>query len=799
MIRASIRRLLHRPSGPILAALTLALGLGVSTALFTVTRDVVLRPFPFPKQEQVVAIWASVPQKGVKHLELTMAQYELFRDRAQSIEGMSVVSAANFNVIAHVPEPVSVKSNFVSRSFYGMMGARAERGRLFADAEHVPNAPKVAVISHRLWVSQFGSDPRTIGRAVDLEGDKFTIVGVLAPDFDFPREADLVIPLEPFFAGSDEAQRHNSVLEGVARMRDGLTVEQVNSELDALARETEGLYPGEYDGVRNHAVPLVDEILGATRPAMTTLFVMALLVLGIATFNAASIFVARAVSRQRDFSIRAALGASRFNLLLEVLTETLIISGVAAASGFLLARGAVAALVRFGPASMPRIHAVQIGVDTYGFAAVAAIAVAVVCALFASARTGSSQGLREGIDRGHAALRSRRVLSGLAGVQLAVSVVLLVAAALMIRSFVALSSIDTGFQREHVVTAHIPLPSPAYADAEKRKRFFTELLERVRKAPSVEAAGGVLIRPLEIELGWDWTHTIEGQGVAEQQKNPMANLVSATPGYLEAMGIRLLRGRSVGEGDRADAEQVMVVGQAFALRHWGSIDVIGKRVKAGKVDSKNPWRTIVGVVSDVRYRGMTTEKHDVYHPFQQSSWTPQYVAIRTSGSAEPAVGALRQIVRSIDPTVPVSSVRTTAELVNAKLSQPRLNATVLTTFAVIALLLSVIGVYAVLSYAVRNRNTEMGVRLAIGASSSDLMKLILREAMRVCMFAIVAGAAASILLTRVFGGFLYAVSKNEPVTLAVAAAVVFAAAIAGSLVPAMRAATTDPVNALRTE
>jgi putative ABC transport system permease protein len=789
------RRLLRHPAAPLLAVVTLALGLGISTALFTITRDVVLEPFPFKEQERLVAIWTNVPARSVPHLELTLAQYGYLREQARTIEHVSVISAANFSVIVNTPDPVNVKSNFVSQSFYPLLDVKALHGRVFSAAEHRPDAPPVALISHRLWTTLFGSDPTIVGKPIDLEGDKATVVGVLPPELNLPVDADLILPLEPLYNVPEE-QRHNSVLEGLARMKAGVTLEQVQAELNVLADQIEKKWPASYEGKENHALPLVDEILGTTRPAMTTLFVMALLVLAIATLNAAGIFIARAVARQRDRAIRMALGATRGALLRELLAETLTVSLAAAAIGFLLAKAAVALFVRMGPDTIPRLRQVTVSPATYAFAAAAAILIAVVCAIFASIRTAD---VPADINKNAAAMRSRRVLTIVAGVQLGVALVLLVGAALMVRSLLSIARIDAGFAREHVVTAHLPVPGEAYADAAKRKRFFEQVVETLRTSPGVEAAGATLIRPLELELGWDWTHTVEGQGAGEQAGNPMANLVSITPGYLEAMGVPLVRGRYFGDVDKEDGQQTMIVGRSFAMRHFGSVDVVGKRVKGGKIDSKQPWRTIVGVVGDVRYRGLTTEKLDVYHPYLQSVWTPQYVALRTKQSPRAAEAALRAIVRGIDPTVPVSNVRSNAEMVDAKLAAPRLNAWILATFAAVALLLSIVGVYAVLSYAVRNRTTEMGVRLALGARAGDLLRLVIRDALLVSISATMAGTLAAVFLTRFLGSFLYGVSRAEPLTLFAAAAIVIAAAVVGSVVPALSAARTDPLVALRSE
>jgi putative ABC transport system permease protein len=402
MLTRTIRRLLRQPSAPVLAVVTLALGLGISTALFTVTRDVVLRPFAFRDQERIVAIWASIPERSVPHLELTLAQHAYLRDHSKTLEQVAVMSAANFSVIVNTPDPVNVQSNFVTSSFYPLLGVKALHGRVFSADEHQPNAAPVALINERLWTSLFGGDPKLIGKVIDIDGTKATVVGVLPAEVNLPVGADLILPLEPFY-NPPEAGRHNSVLEGLARMKPGATLEGVQAELNVMADAIEKTWPDSYKGTENHALPLVDELLGTTRPAMTTLFGMALLVLAISMFNAASIFIARAVARQRDTSIRVALGASRAALLREVLAETLVVSTVAAAIGFVLARAAVAALVRIGPATIPRLHEVTVRPSTYAFAALAAILVALVCALFASLRSGGLDGLRDGVERTHRA------------------------------------------------------------------------------------------------------------------------------------------------------------------------------------------------------------------------------------------------------------------------------------------------------------------------------------------------------------------------------------------------------------
>ncbi len=795
MMRITIRNLARRPAAPAIAALTLALGLATSTTLFTIVRDVVLRPFPMRDQERLVTVWSHVPERSIPHLEITVAEHEILRTQSKSIEDMGVISAANFNTILNIPEPVQVRANFVSRTLYPLLGARALHGRLFTGSEHGRKDEHVILLSHRAWMALFGGDAKVINRPIDVEGEKYTVVGVLPAELNIPAGAEVIFPMEPLFGGSPSHQ-HNSVLEGIARLKPGVTLAAAESEMSAIASRLTSVDREAYQGVRKRVTSLTDEILGGARPAMITLLLMSLLVLAISTFNAAGIFVARAVSRQRDLAIRSVLGASRRRLLMEAFRETAVVSAVACILGLAFSIGAIALLRRVGADVIPRIEQVRVDLLTYFFAAAASLGVAAICAVAASLRS-HTQSLRDAIERSYAARRSARTLAIITAVQLTVVFILLGGAALMMRSFAALANINPGFRRDHVLTAQLPLPGAAYGQPGSQQRFFTEVVERLRRSPGITQAGAMLIRPLELEVGWDWTHTVEGQTPESQAKNPMANLVSATPGYFEAMGIPVLRGRAFEEHDDANAAKVMVVGRSFALRHWGTLDVIGKRVKAGKVDSDKPWRTIAGVVEDVRYRGLTVEKLDVYHPYLQSPWAPQYVAVRTSKSPAAAAATLRSVVRSIDPRVPVAALKTSDELVETKLMQSRFNVWIVTVFASVSLLLAIAGVYGVRSYAMSSRGGEMGVRMAIGASGRDLLRLMFRETFLMAVFALVAGSVGVLMLTRVVARFLYGVTPLEPLALVVAAIAVVLSAMAGGIVPAMRAASTDPVAALR--
>jgi putative ABC transport system permease protein len=794
-IRHAFRRIAQYPAHSAVAILTLTAGLGVSAALFTVTRDVVFKPFPFRDQDKLVAVWANDAKHGVPHLELTYYQFEQVAARAKTMEQTALISAANFNVIANTPEPHQLAANVVSQSFFPLLGVTVAQGRTFAAADFKPNAPGAVIISDRLYRNLFGASPAALGRRVDVEGTSFTLAGVLPASVDYPRGADILFPLTP---PTDADGVHNSVYMGIGRLRAGATLAGLGAELRTIAT---ALQPADkqYEGVTMTAAPLVHDILGVTRPAMSILFAMALLVLAIATLNVSSLFVAQVVARQREMAIRTALGARRSQLVAGLLAEALAVALVASAAGYVLARLLLKAFLAAAPESIPRVADVAIRPATYAFLAVAAIVVSIVCALVASLRIGSSRTIREGIDRIGAAVASRRLLATLAAVEIGVAVTLLAGAALMIRSFSRVSAIDPGFRREHILTAQLPLPSSTYAEHAKQVRFFRELLTRLRATPGVERAGIVLVRPLELELGWDHVFTLDGQSVADAERNPLANLLAISPGYLETMGTPLLRGRAFTDDDREQSAPVILVSRSFARHCWRTDDVVGKRVKAGRPSGKGKWRTIVGVVGDVRFRGLTTEKLDVYEPYTQSRWTPQYVAVRTTGPPRSAETTLRSIVSSIDRSVPVAAVRTTDELIDAKLAQPRVNAWVVGAFALVALFLSVVGVYAVLSYVVRSRTREMGVRMALGARGRSLLALVVREAARLALIGSAGGVAGALVVAHFLGDFLYGVEGAALPLAALATFTLVAAAIAGALVPGWRAARVDPSTALRYE
>jgi putative ABC transport system permease protein len=798
----SLRRLARRPGGAILAALTLGLGLAVALTMFTVVDSVLLRPFPFADQERLLTFWASDPQRDVPRLEIMWMELERFREESQSLSEFAAYSAANNSlVLRRRGEPVQLKVNIVSREFLPMLGVSAHRGRNFTAAEHEIGAPAVCMISHAAWVMLFGQDEKILEEPLLAGEEPVEVVGVLPPHLDLPDDAQILFPLESSMPSEDS--RNARVLAGLAKLRPDATIEQARAELTTIAARIERDHPDSHQGITVAVFPLVDELLGATRPALHWLLAMGVALLVIAFSNVANVFLTRAVGRGRELSLRLALGATRWRLLRQVSIEALVVTLVAAGAGLLLARVGLSLLLRWAPENLPRLGEIGVRGSTYFLLVAISLVVCLALSWFSTWRPAQSDlthsigaGSRASLARG-----ARALLDGVVVVQVALTLLLLAAASIFLQGYLASARIDPGFRTENVITAHLPRgyvfgPPPQQA---QRRLYFDALLERVRALPGVQAAGSVLMRPLEMEQGWDFAHTVQGQGPAEQEQNPLANLLSATPGYFEAMGIRLVAGRTFSGADTAESEKVVVVGESFARRLGGTESAIGRQIKSGKPDSASPWLKVVGVVGDVRYRALATEKLDLYVPYTQTNWSPNYLAVRVDGEPAAAIAALRAIARELDPEAPLSSVRTTSELVGAKLAQPRLNAAILVLFAATAIFLAFVGLYSLLSYVTSLRAHELGVRVCLGATAARLRRMVIRESLRIALPGVLVGAVASLALARLMASQAFGIGAVDARLLAAAGVALTAVCVMAALGPALRATRVDPAAVMRGE
>jgi len=798
-LRLGARKIVRYPAVSAVTFLTLAVGIAVFATVFAVTWATLIRPLPYRDADRLVAIWAS--EKEVAKLELNYEEVERIRGEARSIETIVPYAAANFpGVLKRKREPMQLSVNIVGAAYFKTLGIAPFRGRAFNAAETRVGGPDAAMLSYNAWKNRFGGDPHIVGEALEGWGRRLPVVGILPQHAELPAGAEIVFPLDPTMG--DPGSRLDRVLVAIARLRPGATREQLDAELSVVATHHLRAHPERKDRVELTAYPFADEILGSTRHALRIVFAIGLLVLLIALFNTASVALAQGINRTGEIGVRRAAGATRFSTLVRFFIEASVLTLAAGAAGFVLGRLMLAALLRITPASTPRIDEVHMGWETALFAlgaallaaAIAAIAqtfratdAAVMTALRASTKSTSHRG-------------TRRVLEGLAAAQTAVAVVTLVVAALLTQSFRAYSAIDVGFSSDRVLTFHLPrgylMPEPPDAS----RAFFHLLLDRLRQIDGVEAAGSTLMRPLEQEQGWDFTFTIEGQDGPAQERNPLANMVSITPGYFNAMGTRVVAGRDIRDGDRPDSPPVTVIGESFARRYFGSpAAAIGKRLKSGPLTSPRPWMTVAGVVRDVRSRGLTTEKLDLYLPYTQTIWSPNYVALRTSRDPESLLPAVRALVAELDKGLPVSNVRTTGQLVDAKLAQARLSATVVVLFAITATLLAVIGFYGMLAYIVRERTPEIGIRMALGADAPDVLRMIVQRAAIVAGIGIAAGLLVSMVTNRLWQSYLYGVSGIDARLFLLVAVAFELVAVIASLFPAARAARIDAVAALGAE
>jgi putative ABC transport system permease protein len=799
-IRLALRKIRRRPASTGVVFLTLCAGISVSAVIFTVAWAILFRPLPFRQQERLVQLWANDARGDIPKLELSQQEVEALA-KGKSFEQIAAISAANFPIVVSAGgRPLHFRSNMVGRGFYEMLGVRPLLGRGFRDADHRAGAPYVLMLSHDAWQRDFGGNAKAVGSKVSLDPTTSAeIVGVLPRHLDLPYGVDAIIPIQ---ASSDPNDNANRVLTAVARLRPGVTIEQAAAEAKAVAaRVREQQKDPDSIGLTILVYPLVDEVLGGTRNAIRIILLMGMLVLLIALINVAAISLVHGIGSAAELGVQSSVGGTRGRVAVRRFFEMLVLTGLAAAVAIVLANLLLKALLRIAPSTIPRIGEVALGPETILFAlgvALIAAAVASFVQTFSVSEDEMMNALRASA-KSTSTRRARRILELLAASQIAVAILTIVVASLLVQSFRRYASIDVGFTTRNVITFHLPMGYSLQPDPPAKRAFFDNLLAQIRAIPGVTTAGSVLMRPLEIEQGWDMPFTIDGQTAAQQESNPVASLLTVTPGYFEAMGIETLSGRRFDTRDHKDAQPVAIVSESLARRFGGVQAAIGKRMKGGAVASERPWLTIVGVVKDVRDRGITMQKAGVYLPFTQSNWSPNYFAVRTSVDPATVIPAIRALVAKADPTVPLVAVRTTEELVDAKLAQPRLSAAIVTTFAVTAAFLALVGLYGVLAFSVTARTREIGIRLALGAPGPSIVRMLIRRGLVIALAGTALGILFGLLGDKLWKSWVWGVEGLDPGVLTLLALLFGAAALVASALPATRASNIDPVEALRAE
>jgi putative ABC transport system permease protein len=798
-VRFGLRMLRREPGFTAVAVLTLALGVGANTAIFSVVNAVLLRPLPFKDPERVVLVWLKGAEAaGGDRVPLSVLDFLDWRAQTHSFERVAFFSPASFNYVGG-DTPEEVTGAVTSADFFNVFGARAELGRTFLPEEEKPGAARVVVVSHGFWQRRLGADPRAVGREITLDSNPYTVVGVMPAGFDFPRED---VELWAAYQIQPPTRRGPYWLQGVARLREGVTLQQARAELNALPDPGRANQPPQ--GERFNVLAVSDYLVGDVRPALLIMLGAVALVLLIAAANVANLSLARAASREKEFSIRAALGAGRARLARQLLTESLLLALTGGALGLLLALWGVKLLLALNPGQIHRLQQATLDWRVLSFT----FAVSLLTGLFfglAPALQASKPGLNETLkEGGRASTESRgrrRVRGALVVAEMALALMLLIGAGLLVRSFISLRGVDPGVNPAHVVTMQVGLPWTKYGKTEQRLSFYEQLLARVEGVPGVEVAALASSLPPDLETVSD-NFSIEGQPPRPDRELPTGDLILVTPDYFRALGVPVLRGRAFTAADREGAPLVCLINQTLAREFFPGEDPLGKRLRQGGTDRPtNQFMEIVGVVGDVRYEGLNAKVQPAYYePFAQTAWSDMSLVVR-SATTDPLalVPAVRGELRALDPGLPLARVRTMDELMTRSVAQPRFRTLLLALFSAMALVLAGVGVYGVVSYTVARRTHEIGVRVALGAQLGDVLRLVVGHGMRLVAGGLLLGLAGALLLTRVMSSLLFGVSATDPLTFVCVPVLLAAVALLACLVPARRATKVDPMVALRYE
>jgi putative ABC transport system permease protein len=795
----ALRAIRRRPGPAALAVLLLALGIGASTTVFSVVNNVLLQPLPYPAADRLVMVWRTLPQFGWRRAPVSYPNYQDWRDAATSFEAMGVYSGPTPMTLIGAGTPLRLQAQLASASLFEMLGARPALGRLFGE-EDVQQAAKVAVLDPGLWQSRFGGDPGIIGRTVRLDGELFTVIGVMAEDFvSLGGEPDLWLPVS---TGAAAADRGANFLLVLGRTRPGVTLDGAGREMEAIVARLAERYPDE--NLANSGVwlePRLEAMVREARTILWVLFASVLIVLALACTNLAGLGLARAAARGREMAVRAALGAGRGRLVRQLLTENLLIALAGGTLGALLAFWLTRAFLALEPGALPRRGEVAVDPTTLAFALLISVACGLAVGLVPALRASRPDLQDELKQEGGRSTQSRsrhRLQQTLVGLQVAFAVVLLISAGLVANSFIRLLRVEPGFDPSNVLSAQIALPEARYDGPEEVRGFYERLLHDAAALPEVRSAGAAFSLPFS-------PTSASGVYTVEDQRTPKAEqLVYMTPvlgDYFRTMRIPFVEGQGFGGSARADGPRVAVINETMARRHWRGETAVGKRFKRGDPDSDNPWITVVGVVSDVKHRGLDDEpQSQAYLPLTQAAWpTSLYLTLRTEGDPLQVAAPLRALIQRLDPELPVTRLDTMSHLIGRSLAEPRFRTLLIGLFAAAAGLLAVIGIYGVLSFIVAGRTREIGVRIALGARSGQVMGLVFRQALVVVLAGTAVGTIAALVTTRALRSLLFEVQPTDPLTYAGVIALLVITSTIACWVPARRARRVDPMVALSNE
>jgi putative ABC transport system permease protein len=802
-LRYGLRGLRQNLAFTLVAVCSLALGIGANTAIFSLFNAVLLRPLPFREPERLAMVWEETPSIGATRDEVAPANFVDWRAQNRSFDEMAALSWKSFNVTGD-GEPERVSGYSVTANLFQMIGARPAIGRAFLPEENRDGAPKVVMLSHGLWQRRYGGDPAVLGRGVLLDGERYTVVGVMPAGFQFLQSyIGMWVPLT--LAPEETTQRSANYLTVVGRLKEGVTAEQAQSDIGAIAERIAKQYPDSSEGLRSSVVPLREQLSGKARRPLVVLLAAVGFVLLIACANVANLLLARAARRRREFAVRTALGASRGRVVRQLLTESVLLSALGGAAGLLLAAWGFEFLKKLVPDTLTLTTSLGLSKTVFGYAAGVSVLTSVVFGLapaLQASRADVNEVLKQGGRTG--AGGGGRLRGALVITEVALALVLLVGAGLMMQTVSRLRGQYSMLRPEQLLTARTVLPGNKYGEHARRAAFYDEVLARVRRLPGVVSAGYTTSVPLQWKGG---ANGFEMEGETPPGVTPNAIHRQVSAGYLETLGVPLREGRLIEERDDERAQFVLVVNETMARKFWPGQSAVGKRVRFGPAGARPetlPWRTVVGVVADVRQIGMDAPaKAEMYLPHRQvktfAFFRPRDLVVRAAGDPLALVPALTREVRAVDPDQPLSNVATMEQQLGDETGSRGTGMLLLSAFAGLALLLAAVGIYGVLAYFVAQHVPEIGVRLALGARPRDILALVLKKGMGLALGGVAAGLAGSFALTRLMSGLLYGVTATDPVTFAGVALLLAGVALVACLVPARRATKVDPMIALRYE
>jgi predicted permease len=795
-VRFALRLLIKRPGFAAVAILTLALGVGASTSIFAVVEAVLLRPLPFAEPDRLVQL--AIRGDDGEIYPLPDADFIAWREQNEAFSSLAVYDGGEGLALTGEGDAERIIVRNVTDRFFATLGVAPLLGRTFAEGEDRPGAPKSIVVSQAFWQRHFHGDDRAIGRSVLLDGVSHTIVGVMPAAFAFP-ESDLdgwrVLTMAP------PPRRGPFYTRGIARLKPDTGLERARANLAVIADGIKRRYPGPNTWTYL-LLPLQEQMVGDVRRMLYLLFAAVGFLLLIATANVANLLLARAGSRTREIAVRAAIGAGRARIIAQLVTESVVLGVLSGLAGLLIAFGGTRTLLAIAPEGIPRLGEVRLNAMVFAFAVGVATLCGVLFGLAPAVRVAALplvQGLKEGGPSG-AGMGRRCTQRALVVCEIALALILSVGAGLMIRSLAALTSVNPGFAPTQLVTFQLKLPERRYDTPQKITALFDALRARLEADPAIRSVGSSTSLPPDLNAMTD-NFVAEGQQIPANRSAPVAPLVFVDDNYFRTLGVPLVAGRFFDQRDVPGGPLVAIVNETLARRYFPSGNAVGRRLKQGGAERpNNPWMEIVGVVGDVKYSGLNAPPEPAFYlADRQQPFIRRFVIVRTAADPRSALNSIRTAVSALDRDVPVARLHTIEQLMNESVAAPRFRTTLVTVFAILGLVLAAIGIYGVMAYVVSERARELGVRVALGATTRDVMRMVLAEAFALAAAGVVLGVAGAVATTRLMASMLFGVTPTDPATFVSIAAVLMAIALAGSYVPARRAARIDPIATLRSE